>query len=158
MIWHIAFAVDDIEVAMDQFGRALNLTWNPIKEFAGDNVDAQGKPFVLKTRLTFAAAGPCALELFERVAGTPIEPARGTAFHHLGYWTDDVSDERARLEQCGWFHAGGPTTSASRAAFFSSSLGIFIESCNATIPRVGLEKYFPGVAPGMSTPGATRRA
>jgi hypothetical protein len=152
MIWHIAFAVDDLEEAMRQFGAALQLEWLPIKNFEGASVDAAGTPYMLKTRLTFATAGPCALELFERVPGTPNEPARGTVFHHMGYWTGDVSAERKRLEACGWWHAGGPTTPDSRAAFFSSSLGIFLESCNATIGRPGLEKYYPGVAPEVKQP------
>jgi hypothetical protein len=152
MIWHIAFAVDDIEEGMAQFGGALNLNWLPIKYFHGESTDADGNRYVLNTRLTFATAGPCALELFERVPGTPNEPATGTAFHHLGYWTRDVSEERERLQGCGWFHKGGLTTVDSRAAFFASSLGIFIEACNSTITRPGLEKYYPGVAPGMKQP------
>jgi hypothetical protein len=152
MIWHVAFAVDDLEEGMAKFGDALNLSWNPIKNFEGENFHADGTPFVLKTRLTFATAGPCALELFESVPGTPNEPAKGTVFHHMGYWTEDVSTERERLEQCGWYHAGGPTGTESRAAFFSNSLGIFFEACNATINRPGLEKYYPGVAPGMMQP------
>lgn len=153
MIWHIAFAVPDLDEGMAQFGEALNLTWNPVKEFEGQNFHADGAPFLLRTRLTFATAGPCALELFESVPGTPNEPAKGTVFHHMGYWTENVSDERERLEQCGWFHAGGPTTPGSRAAFFASTLGIFFEACAVTANRPGLEKYYPGVAPGMKLPG-----
>jgi hypothetical protein len=98
MIWHVAFAVDNLEEAMDRFGAALNLDWLPIKNFSGKSVHADGTPYHLETRLTFATAGPCALELFERVPGTPNEPARGTAFHHMGYWSGDLSTERDRLE------------------------------------------------------------
>lgn len=152
MIWHIAFAVEDLEQGMAGFGEALNLTWNPIKSFEGDSAHADGTPFRLKTRLTFATAGPCALELFESVPGTPNEPAQGTKFHHMGYWTDNVANERERLEQCGWTRAGGPTSSDSRAAFFASSLGIFFEACSVAANRPGLEKYYPGVAPGMKQP------
>ncbi|WP_433502956.1 VOC family protein [Pseudonocardia halophobica] len=152
MIWHIAFAVPNLEEGMDQFGKALNLTWNPIKSFEGENAHAGGEPFTLRTRLVFATAGPCALELFESVPDTPNEPAKGTVFHHMGYWTDNVVTEQQRLEQCGWFHAGGPVSDDSRAAFFSSSLGIFFEACNVSAQRKGLEKYYPGVAPGMKQP------
>lgn len=157
MIWHIAFAVDRLEQAMERFGAALDLDdWTPIKEFEGDNAHADGTPFRLRTRLTFATAGPCALELFEAVPGTPNEPARGTVFHHMGYWTDDVGAERDRLAACGWAPAGGRATSDSRAAFFSGSLGILFEACNATIQRPGLERYYPGVAPGMAQPDRLR--
>lgn len=152
MIWHIAFAVDNLEDGMAKFGDAMNLRWNPIKNFEGQSAHADGTPFTLKTRLTFATAGPCALELFESVPGTPNEPATGTVFHHMGYWTENVSTERERLEQCGWFHAGGPTTAESRAAFFSNSLGIFFEACNVTSSRPGLEKYYPGAAPATTQP------
>lgn len=152
MIWHIAFAVDDLEEGMAKFGDALNLVWNPIKNFEGQNFNPDGTPFVLKTRLTFATAGPCALELFEAASGTPYAPRTGTVFHHMGYWTEDVSAERGRLEQCGWSFQGGLTTPDSRAAFFASSLGVLFEACNVTINRPGLEKYYPGVAPGMKQP------
>ena len=152
MIWHIAFAVPNLEEGMAKFGDALNLSWNPIKNFEGENFHADGTPFTLKTRLTFATAGPCALELFESVPGTPNEPADGTVFHHMGYWTGNVASERERLEQCGWFHAGGPTTPDSRAAFFSNSLGLFFEACGVAAERPGLEKYYPDVAPWMKQP------
>lgn len=152
MIWHVAFAVDNLDEAMDQFGTALNLDWLPIKNFSGQSVLADGTPYLLETRLTFATAGPCALELFERVPGTPNEPAEGTVFHHMGYWTGDMSAERDRLTECGWFHAGGPTEADSRAAFFSSTLGIFLEACNSTIDRAGLEKYYPGQGTGIRQP------
>ncbi|MYZ38026.1 VOC family protein [Streptomyces sp. MnatMP-M17] len=152
MIWHVAFAVDNLEEGMEQFGSALHLDWLPIKGFSGESVRADGVPYPLKTRLTFATAGPCALELFERVPGTPNEPAQGTAFHHMGYWTGDPSKERDRLKECGWFHQGGPTAPDSRAAFFASSLGIFFEACNSTIQRPGLEKYYPGGPTGIRQP------
>ncbi|WP_040830614.1 VOC family protein [Nocardia jiangxiensis] len=152
MIWHVAFAVDDLEEAMEKFGTALNLDWLPIKNFSAESAYADGTPFRLTTRLTFATAGPCALELFERVPGTPNEPAQGTIFHHMGYWTGDLNQERERLAQCGWSCSGGLTTSDSRAAFFSSSLGIFLEGCNSTIQRPGLQKYYPGGPTGVRQP------
>lgn len=157
MIWHIAFAIDDLEKGMEQFGTALNLDWNPIKHYEGQSVDAEGEPFLIKTRLTFATAGPCALELFESAPGTPNEPAQGTVFHHMGYWTDGLMSERARLEACGWFHASGLTEPDSRAAFFASTLGVFFEACNVAAQRPGLEKYYPGVAPGMKQPDRVLR-
>ena len=152
MIWHVAFSVDNIEEAMEQFGAALNLQWLPIKDFSGQSTDAEGKSYLLQTRLTFATAGPCALEVFERVPGTPNEPAAGTVFHHMGYWTGDLGAERERLAECGWTHRGGPTGSDSRAAFFAGSLGIFIEACNSGIPRTGLDKYYPGGPTGIRQP------
>jgi hypothetical protein len=152
MIWHVAFAVDELEAGMERFGSALNLDWLPIKTFRGESVDVDGSPYVLQTRLTFATAGPCALELFESVPGTPNEPAAGTVFHHMGYWTGDLRTERVRLEDCGWGHRGGPTGSDSRAAFFASSLGIFFEACNSAIARPGLEKYYPSGPTGVVQP------
>jgi hypothetical protein len=70
----------------------------------------------------------------------------------MGYWTGDLSAERERLAQCGWTHRGGPTGKDSRAAFFASSLGIFIEACNSGIPRAGLDKYYPGGPTGIRQP------
>jgi hypothetical protein len=158
MIWHVAFAVGDIEDAMERFGAALNLKdWVPVRHVSAPSVDAQGKPYHLDTRLTFATDGQCALELFEARPGTPNEPALGTVFHHMGFWTDDVGEEQARLEQCGWSHRGNPTTPESRAAFFAGSLGIFFEACNAQAQRPGLEKYYPGGPTGIGQPGLTRR-
>ena len=152
MIWHVAFAVDNLEEGMEQFGKALNLDWTPIKNYTGPNSHADGTPFELTTRLTFATAGPCALELFEAVKDTPNEPAQGTVFHHMGYWTSDVATEKDRLAQCNWQHAGGYTSPDTRAAFFSSTLGIFLEACNVTINRPNLEKYYPGEGTGIQVP------
>ncbi|PHV66163.1 VOC family protein [Williamsia muralis] len=152
MIWHVAFSVDDLEEAMEKFGDALQVEWNPIKHYVGESMDADGKLFTLDTRLVFSAQGPVALELFENVPGTPNEPASGTIFHHMGYWTDNVNAEQDRLRECNWMHKGGKTVPESRAAFFSGPLGIFFEACNSSIERPGLGKYYPGVAPGMNQP------
>ncbi len=157
MIWHVAFCVDDLDEAMDQFGNALQVNWNPVKHYVGENMHADGTRFTLDTRLVFSADGPVALELFEKVPGTPNEPADGTVFHHLGYWTDTISAEQERLRECSWLHQGGPTDAESRAAFFAGPLGIFFEACNIDVNRNGLEKYYPGTAPGMKQPNRLLR-
>jgi hypothetical protein len=153
VIWHVAFAVDNLEEAMSRFGAALNVgDWLPVKTVSAESVDGDGKPYRIDTRLTFATAGPCALELFEAQPGTPNAPAKGTVFHHMGYWTDDLGKERTRLEQCGWSHRGNRATSESRAAFFAGPLGIVFEACNVHAGRPGLEKYYPGGPTGIRQP------
>ena len=151
MIWHVAFAVPDLDEGMEQFGTALGLDWLPVKHYRAETVDAQGKSFLLDTRLTFATGGPCAVELFQSVPGTPYAPADGTIFHHLGYWTENLASERSRLESCSWFHQGGPTDAESRAAFFAGPTGIFIEACRSTLARPGLDKYYPEIPAGPVT-------
>lgn len=146
-IWHIAFAVDKLEPAIEEFSKVLGLgEWTPIKHFVGDALDADGKPYRIDTRLTFATDGPVAIELFETVPDTPNAPAKGTSFHHLGIWGGSIPEEKARLEEAGWFLTGGDTSEESRAAFFSSKLGIWFEACNVNAQRKGLEKYYPATS------------
>ncbi|MFC8826900.1 VOC family protein [Streptomyces sp. NPDC057137] len=145
MIWHVAFAVDDLDRAMREFGTALLLDWRPVKHYVGVTKDEFGTVHEIDTRLTFATAGSCAFELFEATPGTPNAPREGTAFHHLGYWAENLVDESERLRQCGWVCKGGPEKpdAESRAMFSAGPLGVFIEACNVTLPRAGLEKYYP---------------
>ncbi|MEV0184595.1 VOC family protein [Streptomyces sp. NPDC050625] len=146
MIWHVAFSVPNLEEGIEKFSESLLLReWTPIKHFVGDATYPDGTPYKIDTRLAFATDGPVAFELFEAIPGTPNAPMDGTVFHHMGYWAGapTIAEEEARLAECEWFRTGGDVTADSRAAFFASKLGIWLEACNVNVERKGLDKYYP---------------
>lgn len=52
-------------------------------------------------RFTYSRTTP-RLEVIRTVPGTPWTPAAGSGVHHLGYWSDDVAADSARLSARGY--------------------------------------------------------
>jgi hypothetical protein len=143
VMWHIAFAVDDLEQAMEQWGQALNLQWQVVRRVTVPRTDEHGNHFDVDTKFAIAAGLPYAIEVFEQTPGTPLAAPEGTTFHHIGYWAQDMVAEARRLESLGWRCTGGPIVPDSRSLFFTGSLGITIEPCFLGVSRPGLEEYYP---------------
>jgi hypothetical protein len=90
--WQVGVVVGDLEAAMDEMGRALGLTWGEVKVR-----DELGPPL----RVVFSDQGPPYFELIEGPPGSHWDGSAGSRLDHLAYWTDDLADERERLESEG---------------------------------------------------------
>lgn len=90
--FQVGIAVQDIEQAMAELGGALGVEW------VGPTVRELG-PTTL--RVAFARTGPPYLELIEGSPGSIWDAPAGSFLHHLGYWSDDLAADAARLEASG---------------------------------------------------------
>jgi catechol 2,3-dioxygenase-like lactoylglutathione lyase family enzyme len=148
-IFHIAFAVPDLEFAMLEIGAAMKVTWRTVYDFAGQLSDERGVEHDVRTRLTFSSLGPTVIELFEEVPGTPLASLDGGPFHHLGVWTDDFWLDSARLTDAGWPCRGKSPerTKPVRAGFFRGPSDITVELCSTRVDRPHLRDLYPGDSP-----------
>jgi hypothetical protein len=90
--FQIGLIVDDLDVAMEELGSALGIEWGPPQERRLGDVTC---------RITFGRHGPPYIELIEGKTGSPWDPDGGYRLDHIGYWTEDVAAESARLDQAG---------------------------------------------------------
>jgi hypothetical protein len=90
--FQIGIAVQNIEQAMEELAVALGVEWigPDVREFESSNV-----------RIAFARTGPPYLELLEGSPGSIWDAPEGPFIHHLGYWSDDLKADAARLEAGG---------------------------------------------------------
>jgi catechol 2,3-dioxygenase-like lactoylglutathione lyase family enzyme len=153
-IWHVAFAVPDLEQAMAELGDAMELTWRPVREVRLTLNDEQGSPHDVLCKVTFSHQGGPAIELFESVPGTPLAESDGSAFHHLGGWVDDVAAEGARLEQLGWpcFASADLSTHSVNIDIRRGPNGIRAELCGVHQDRPSMRDLFPSTSPHYRAP------
>ena len=90
--WHVGVVVADLEGAMDELRRALEVDWaEPVELLWGE----------WAYRSTFSRQGPPYLELIEGPAGSPWDPSRGSRLDHICFWVDDIAAARRRLVEDG---------------------------------------------------------
>ncbi len=90
--FQVGFVVPDLEAAMDELGAALGVELvGPLEREIGDAV----------LRIAFARTPPPYLELIEGPPGSIWDATGGAHIHHLGYWSEDMDADSARLEAAG---------------------------------------------------------
>lgn len=90
--FQVGIVVPDIEKAMEELGASLGVEMiGPLERELDDGV----------LRIAFARTPPPYVELLEGPAGSIWDPADGAGMHHLGYWSDDLDADGARLEEAG---------------------------------------------------------
>jgi hypothetical protein len=91
--FQVGFVVPDLEAAMEELGAALGV------EMIGPQERDLGKGLVL--RIAFARTPAPYLELIEGPPGSIWDSTGGARIHHLGYWSEDMDADSARLEAAG---------------------------------------------------------
>jgi hypothetical protein len=149
MIWHVAFAVKNLETAMDEFGAAFDLTWRPVRVRDVVLVDEHGVEHSLSVTVTFSNESGPAIELFEEQPGTPLAAPAGGAFHHLGRWVDGHGEVAARLDSMDMpCFARTPEREAGVGVFLHRGpCGIGVELCDVNEDRPSLRDLFPTSSP-----------
>src|SRR4051794_27627256 len=92
--FHVGLVVDDLDAAMAQLGAALGLEWLEPKAMP---VPGQAEPL----QVVFSRQGPPFFELMKGPPGSAWDPVAGARVDHLGFWTDDLGAESARLTAAG---------------------------------------------------------
>jgi catechol 2,3-dioxygenase-like lactoylglutathione lyase family enzyme len=111
---HIAYAVDDLDVWMERYGRALGGRWTHILEFDTEwrSVLTNEVRNVIGRSAWLTGQNP-PLELWEGGEGSPfVVPRGGHELHHIGYWGDDLPDMVNRLMSIGYQLEHTPLASA----------------------------------------------
>jgi hypothetical protein len=90
--FQVGFVVPDLEPAMEEFAAGLGVEMiGPRERDLGDAV----------LRIAFARTPPPYVELIEGPPGSLWDATAGARIHHLGYWSDDMEADSARLEAAG---------------------------------------------------------
>lgn len=125
--YHVGIVVEDLDSAKAQLSDLFGYLWGP--EVASDvTVRLAAETVELNLRLAYSVSEP-RVELVQQLPGTLWEPAAGSGVHHLGYWSDDVGADGARLEAAGFAHeASGVAPDGSPVwAYHRSASGPRIE-------------------------------
>ena len=98
-VTHVAYAVEDLDVAMPEVGGALELVWATVQE-REMTISVAGELVTTTIRFTYSRNAAPHVELIEGQAGTIWAPERG--LHHMGVWTDDLAGDAQQLSESGF--------------------------------------------------------
>lgn len=102
LVYHHGVRVPDLDLAMEELGAALGLTWCEPQQreqqvwLPGEGVST------IPLRFTYSAEGPVHVELLEGAPGSIWDGREQPGLHHVGVWCDDVGGETQRLVDHGW--------------------------------------------------------
>ena len=131
---HIGIQVQNLDDACAVLGKVLGLTFaEPINDWPvavqiGDDVEHSSGHF------TVSRQGPPFVEVTENSAGSKIWHSGGApmAFHHLGFWVDDVAAASDALASAGYpMEAGGLNQSGGYRYAYHLLDGLRIEVADA---------------------------
>lgn len=149
--FHVGLVVEDFEETLGQLSALFGYEW--CDETGGPvALELPTGAAVLDMRCTFSRTSP-RLEIVRRIPGTLWEPVPGSTLHHIGYWSDDVAGDTAKLADHGY------VIEATRRGADGGMFFAFLRSTDG--PRV--ELVTRGVQPHLeqhwaqppATPGAT---
>lgn len=90
--FQVGIVVPDLQAAMAEIGASHGVTWSgPVERDLGR--------WILS--VSFARTPPPYIELIEALPGSVWSAEGGAHIHHLGYWSEDMDADSARLEALG---------------------------------------------------------
>lgn len=102
--YHVGFVVADLDATMTEFEDLLGVRWAS-QQRRDFTVRTPEGPVQATFRFTYSThtSGPALIELIEGPPGTPWDPGQGVAaaFHHVGFWADDLVGDSQRLDGSG---------------------------------------------------------
>lgn len=99
-LFHVGIVVPDLDAARARFTELLGVRWGPVVEGDIEVRDADGCDRVVPNRICYSTAPPY-LELIQEVPGTPWVCNEHSNLHHIGYFSDDLVADAARLRSVG---------------------------------------------------------
>ncbi len=98
--YHVGIVVADISSAQAQLSEQLGVAWGPVLHLDVDYRDGEGNDIVLPTTMCYSVGEPH-LELILEVPGSLWECNEHSNLHHIGFWSDDLAADGARLAGSG---------------------------------------------------------
>ncbi len=106
-LFHVGVRVPDLDVAMDELGASMGVTWAEARESDAQQLwTPEHGAQELRLRYTYSAEGPQHIELLEGPPGSFWDGRTQPGAHHVGVWVDDVAGETTRLVDAGWTLVG----------------------------------------------------
>jgi catechol 2,3-dioxygenase-like lactoylglutathione lyase family enzyme len=139
-IWHIGIAVPDLEKGQRELGEVFGLRWRPVRVRRLTLTDEAGHNYDVECHVAFSLGGPFAVEVWQAIAGTPLDMPAGGGVHHIGYWLDDVAAEAKRLDSLGY---PSFATAAGAPLLNRGPAGTLVELCDLHSDRPSLRDLFP---------------
>lgn len=132
-LFHVGIVTADLEATQAQLTELLGYEWGPEVGAPTEVILPSGER-TLDLRCAYSITTP-RLEVVRSIPGTFWESSPGSGIHHVGYWSDDVAADAAKLGQLGY------VTEATRnmpdgAAFFAflrSDTGFRVELVTRTV-------------------------
>ena len=147
---HTGIIVNDLDAAMGDMSAALGLQWLPPFVVAGDVHTLAGMRF-RKVRITYSTTGPHFVELIQQLDATAYNVLTGgPTIHHLGFVTNDLEGDMARLDAQGFapelYALDGDGRPARMAFHQNHHGGLWIELVSADF-AVFLDEWIAGGPP-----------
>ena len=138
--FHVGMVVDDLDAAMAELSELFGYAWCPPMAVETP-VRLPGGDITLDLCFAYSATTP-RVEVVRSVPGTPWVPA-DSGLHHVGYWSDDLAGDAARLMAGGYTEeaAGVRADGAPIWSYHRSPQGPRIELVSREI-KPGLEGYW----------------
>jgi hypothetical protein len=139
--FHTSYVVADLLESQRELAETLGLEFTPVQELAMDVSDWRGK-FAFPNCFIMSLDPGNRMELIPARRGTVFESEAPFAFHHIGYWVDNLLGEVDKLVEAGlelevW--GNGDPAGPSSCAFLRYRSGLRIELVDSVL-RPGFEQ------------------
>jgi hypothetical protein len=134
--YHVGIVVPDVAAAREQFTELLGVTWGPTLHLnATEYRDRTGADLVLPTTFCYSVDEP-RIELLQEVPGSVWVRNEHSNLHHIGFWSDDLPADSARLSGGGCplqFCGRAGEVAPASFAYHRNELGVRIEIVDAAM-------------------------
>jgi hypothetical protein len=121
--YHTGIVVPDLDAAMARLSALAGYRWiNPLSYTLPFRTTAGTSE--LTSTVVYSVQAPH-IELLHEVPGTPWTAAPGNSVHHLGYYTDNLTDTAKALEDNGFTFEMTAAVSGSDLALFAYYIDVF---------------------------------
>ncbi|MBG01520.1 MAG: hypothetical protein CL470_04540 [Acidimicrobiaceae bacterium] len=146
-IFHIGIRVPNLELAMEEMGASLGVTWAEPVDTPGQNIwTPEAGQQKLPLKFVYSCEGPQHLELLEGPKDSIWDGSIDPGVHHVGVWVDDVKQETDRLLSLGWSllaSAKSPEEGYAGMSYLAPQNGTIVELVSSAIkPR--FERWWSG--------------
>jgi hypothetical protein len=99
--YHVGIVVADVAAARASLAEQLGVTWGPVVRLGtAEYRSGDGRDVVVPTVLCYSVDEPH-LELIEEVPGSVWVRNEHSNLHHIGFWSDDLAGDSARISGLG---------------------------------------------------------
>lgn len=143
--FHSGYIVRDLAEGMARLTDALGLTWAAV-ESHDYPIRQDGVASTYPIRFTYSVQGPPHVELVEGGPGSPWHTTDVLRMHHLGFWSEDVNDDAARLEAAGFpvvAQGVGARSTSPRFSYNGRSGEVLLELVTSR-SRPAMERWLGG--------------
>ena len=147
--FHIGIVAADVAATTAALSQVLGYEWGVETGGPLTVVSSSGEQ-ALDIRCVYSTTVP-RVEVIRAVAGTLWEPVSGSGIHHVGYWSDDVAADIAKLERTGY------TVEAMRPGPGGAPLFAFLNGPNGFRVELLTRAAESGLARCWAAPGGERQ-